>query len=203
VLVISTIHEAYNAQNTVVRKRKRPTATLTSVKTAKKLFGLNYHPKLEIIEQVDDYNRKIGYVDQADQLIANDPCLVISDELDGMRFSSSCSISPLQTAILLSSVKTQDEFRMLFCKHLSRFGASTRKWKWVDYQLGEELYTASLKLDSRKSQEQVEHRRVHHGKRQECKECRLTGHTKAPNRVRILAKISLNTRYNQRSKGSY
>jgi hypothetical protein len=101
--MMSKIRKASDAQNTVVCERKKPTATSTSAKTARKPFGPKHRMELEILGQVDDYNHKMGYVDGAISLQLMILAYVKYDEVVGMRFGSSCSTSPLRTAIAFIS----------------------------------------------------------------------------------------------------
>jgi hypothetical protein len=149
---MSTIYEASNAQNTVVQERKRPRAASTSAKTARKPFVDQHCKKLSILGQADDCNHKMGYVDQADQLTANDPGLRRVRRGGWHALWLFMFNISLTNSYLLSSVKSQYEFGTQFYKHLCHVGSSTRKRKWTDSQPKEELYTASLNGESRKLQ---------------------------------------------------
>jgi hypothetical protein len=65
VLFQSTISDG---QSTIVRERKRPSETSSSAKTARVPFGDSPTKELSIPRFVDDYNRQMNAVDQADQL---------------------------------------------------------------------------------------------------------------------------------------
>jgi hypothetical protein len=99
-------------QNTVMRNRKRPTATSTSAKTARKPFGDQPRKELPIPKLIDDYNHKMNSIDQADQL----------QEKPGTRRVRRGGWHALFLYIfnttvvnsyLLSSIKTQSNFKTL------------------------------------------------------------------------------------------
>jgi hypothetical protein len=60
---MSTIHEASDAQNTVIRLCKHPAITSSSAKTARKPFKGQNEMLLPIPSQINDYNHNMGMVD--------------------------------------------------------------------------------------------------------------------------------------------
>jgi hypothetical protein len=70
---MSTIHEASDMQNIIIRIRKRPKITSTFAKTAQKPFENKAIKKLPIPKLINNYNHNINAVDRADQLRASKP----------------------------------------------------------------------------------------------------------------------------------
>jgi hypothetical protein len=111
----------------------------------------------------------------------------------------------LCNSYLLSSIESQDKFRTLLYKRLFQVGSSTRKRKW-EYPGPElALFQETMNPDTGDAVEEsaLEHRRVHLGRKEECKGCCLTGNSRAPTKRRVLGELSLNTRNNTRPKRSY
>jgi len=106
----------------------------------------------------------------------------------------------LSNSYLLSSIKLQDEFRVLLYQRLLQVGASTRKRKWVDLGPSLALFQQTTCPDTRDSAERpaLEHWQVYLGRREECKGCCLTGRTRTPNKGRVLSEISMNAWLNNR-----
>ena len=164
--MMSTIHEASSTQNTVSRLRKRPTITSSSAKTARKPFKGRDEAYLDIPAQIDDYNHQMGAVDRADQYRANN---------QGVRRIRRGGWNALWlfmfnvvlcNSYLLSSAKSQDQFRVLLYKRLFQVGATSRKRKWVDSGPEQALFQQTLCPDTGEPAEgsEVEHRRVHLGR---------------------------------------
>jgi hypothetical protein len=205
VLMMSTVHELSTPENSVLRLRKRLAASSTSAKTARAAFHGKDRINMLIPNLVDDYNHNMNGVDQSDQLRANHPgtCRVRRGGWHALWLFMFNVV--LCNSYLLSSIKSQDEFRKLLYKRLFQVGASTRKRKWED--LGPEipLFQQTLNPDSGDAVEEpaLEHRRVHLSQKEECQGCCLTGQSRAPTKRRILGEISLNTRNNSQPKRSY
>jgi hypothetical protein len=203
VLLMSTIHEASDPQNTVIRLRKRPKSTSTSAKTARKPFGDRPTKKLPIPKLIDDYNHNMNAVDRADQLRASKPGVRRVRRGGWHALWLFMFNITLCNSFKLSSVQTQEKFRTMLYKRLLEEGASTRKRKWVNYSLEPDLFSASKKQEIQEDHVPAQHKQVHRGKIGECKGCKLIGRTRSPNKRRILGEISLNTRNNTRPKRSY
>ena len=110
----------------------------------------------------------------------------------------------LCNSYLLSSVKSQDQFRVLLYKRMLQVGTSSRKRRWVDSGPEVALFQETLCPDTGDQAEEpaIEHQRVHQGKKGMCKGCRLIGRARDSNKRRVLGEISLNTRWNGRAKES-
>jgi hypothetical protein len=111
----------------------------------------------------------------------------------------------LCNSYILSSVESQEEFRVLLYKKLFQVGTSSRKRNWVDSGLDIPLFQGTLHPDAEEpvDDSRTEHKQVHRGKQGECQGCRLTGQSRAPTKRRVLGEMSLNTRHNSRPKRSY
>jgi hypothetical protein len=108
----------------------------------------------------------------------------------------------LCNSYLLSSIESQERFRVLLYQQLLQVGTSTWKRKWVDLGLELELFQETLTPDVRGTAVQAEHRQVHRNKSGECQGCHITGTSRAPNKRRVLGELSLNVRNNSRPKRS-
>jgi hypothetical protein len=67
----------------------------------------------------------------------------------------------------------------------------------VDHGLELELFQETLNPKAKGSTEQLEHKQVHRGRKEDCKGCRLIGRTRTANKRRVLGEIALNTRNNR------
>jgi hypothetical protein len=117
----------------------------------------------------------------------------------------------LVNSYLLSSTKSQSEFRTLLYLQLLEIGASTRKRKWAVPRLESRLFPIHSKPDDNEKKGQEAgpeagcevgqdsgqaHNRVHRGKRQPCKGCQYSGLSRQLNkRRRVLGEISRNIRH--------
>jgi hypothetical protein len=204
VLLMSTIHEASDTKNHVIRNRKRPALTSTSAKTARKPFGNEVRKDLPIPKLIDDYNRRMNGVDIADQLREHESghrrvCTGGWHALFYFIFNT-----VLVNSYLLSSVETQAEFRTLLYLQLLGKGASTRKRKWSVPQPDSGLCIAPDKPETREDQgsEAPLHKRVHRSKTGDCCGCHYAGLTRAPKKRRILGEIDPNSGANFRARRS-
>jgi len=68
VLMLSTVHTVHQANDEVVRERKRPANTSTNATIARKVFGDCAIMELAIPVVIDDYNGNMNGVDLANQL---------------------------------------------------------------------------------------------------------------------------------------
>ena len=66
-LALSTVHTVNQADDVMLRWRRRPAETSTNAKNARKPFGNESRAELEIPRYIDNYNHYIEEVDIADQ----------------------------------------------------------------------------------------------------------------------------------------
>lgn len=109
-----------------------------------------------ILGLVDDYNHRMNDVDQADQYRAKDPRYP-TNQTWRLAYTLGYLCSTSSFATVMSSIKSQERFRVLFYQHLLQAGASTRKRKWVNYGPELELFQEALHLKAKGSTEQLEH----------------------------------------------
>jgi hypothetical protein len=127
-----TIRKASNTQNTVARLRKRPEVTPSCEKAAGMLFrGQDEMPK-DIPRKIDDYDHSIEMVDRADQHRPHNPG-VRPVRRGGWHMVWLFMFNViLRSSYFLSSVDSQEPFRVQLYQRLPQAGTSARKRKWVD-----------------------------------------------------------------------
>ncbi len=108
-------------------KWKRPSTTSTSAKTARKPFGSSAQKELPIPIFIDEYNHSMGHVDQADQLRSYNPGLRRIRRGGWHALWNFIFNMVLVNSYLLSSYKSQAEFRNALILALFERGSKSRR----------------------------------------------------------------------------